>query len=412
MRTVLLTWWGSRPLLHKLLLGFGLVLLLAGGATTVTIDGILRIQSQQTYTDEQLRPSLAAAQDALSVLNLYNSDVGQAIIDRTPSGKDDVTSSHADLAKLIAAVEHLRTLATDDKTRSAIERFDQANVGPKGYETLEEDGLRLRTSGNFEAADAALVAADINPSLKALDDYRSHLQAQVDLGELGSRRSASLFSTLGIIFSLAALFIGFVFATLFSRSLSRSVGSTTRAIGDLVSEDIAALTLILEGLAAGALTGKFASSRSPLKVTGSDEIGALIATYNALAAALGVMAIRYTSATGNLRELIRGVAVTSKSLAAASDQALSAAKQSTAAVGQIAQAVDLVAAGAEDQAAKIADTTVAIEELSRTAEQIAMVAAHQSESIALTTVALQKTRQWDRSTVRARGTTHDGRARG
>jgi methyl-accepting chemotaxis protein len=390
MRTVLLTWWGSRPLLHKLLLGFGLVLLLAGGATTVTIDGILRIQSQQTYTDEQLRPSLAAAQDALSALNLYNSDVGQAIIDRTPSGKDDVTSSHADLVKLTAAIEHLRTLATDDRTKSAIERFDQANAGPKGYETLEEDGLRLRTSDNFESADAALVAADINPSLKALDDYRSHLQAQVDLGELASRRSASLFSTLGIIFSLAALFIGFVFATLFSRSLSRSVGSTTRAISGLVSEDIAELTLILERLAAGDLTGKFASNRSPLKVTGSDEIGALIATYNALAAALGVMAIRYTAATDNLRELIRGVAMTSKSLAAASDQALSAARQSTAAVGQIAQAVDMVAAGAEDQAGKIADATVAIEELSRTAEQIAMVATHQSESIALTTTALQK----------------------
>jgi hypothetical protein len=116
----------------------------------------------------------------------------------------------------------------------------------------------------------------------------------------------------------------------------------------------------------------------------------LIATYNALAAALGVMAIRYTSATDNLRELIRGVAVTSKSLAAAFDQALSAAKQSTEAVGQIAQAVGLVAAGAEDQAGKIADTTVAIEELSRTADQIAMVATHQSESIALTTAALQK----------------------
>jgi hypothetical protein len=125
---------------------------------------------------------------AFEPCSIFIIDVGQAIIDRIPSGKDDVTSSHADLVKLTAAVEHLRTLATDDKTRSAIERFDQANAGPKGYETLEEDGLRLRTSGNFEAADAALVASDINPSLKALDDYRSHLQAQVDLGELASRR--------------------------------------------------------------------------------------------------------------------------------------------------------------------------------------------------------------------------------
>jgi CHASE3 domain sensor protein len=116
----LLTWWGSRPLLHKLLLGFGLVLLLAGGATAVTIYGILQIQSQQAYTDDQLRPPLAAAQDASSVLHRYESDVAQAIIDRTPAGKDDITNSHADLQKLTAAVQRLRTLAIDETTRSAI----------------------------------------------------------------------------------------------------------------------------------------------------------------------------------------------------------------------------------------------------------------------------------------------------
>ena len=105
----MLSRWGSRPLLHKLLLGFGFVLLLAGSATAVTIFGILQIQSQQAYTDDKLRPSLGA-QGASDVLHLYDSDVSQAIIDRTPSGKDDVTNAHADLQKLKAAIQRLRTL--------------------------------------------------------------------------------------------------------------------------------------------------------------------------------------------------------------------------------------------------------------------------------------------------------------
>ena len=50
---------------------------------------------------------------------------------------------------------------------------------------------------------------------------------------------------------------------------------------------------------------------------GDDEIGALVRTYNALAAALTEMAVTYTAATDNLRDLISGVAMTSKSLAAA-----------------------------------------------------------------------------------------------
>jgi methyl-accepting chemotaxis protein len=95
------------------------------------------------------------------------------------------------------------------------------------------------------------------------------------------------------------------------------------------------------------------------------------------------------AATENLRALISGVALTSKSLAAASDEASAAARESSAAVSQIAQAVDLVASGARDQAGKLADTSVAIEELGRTAEQIAQVASHQAESIAVTTAALQ-----------------------
>jgi methyl-accepting chemotaxis protein len=383
-------WWGSRPLLQKLLLGFGLVLLLAGSATAVTIYGILQIQSQQAYTDDQLRPSLTAAQDASSALHLYDSDVAQAIIDRTPGGKEDIANSHADLQALTVASQRLRTLAADDETKNAIDRFDQANSGPKGYQTLQEAGLRLRASNQFEAADAASVTADIKPLVKALADYGSHLQTQVDSGDLASRRSAGFFTTVGTTVAIGALIFGLLFATLFSRRLSRSVGGTTLAIGAVVSEDIAALTQSLKRLAAGDLTGEFASSRSPLKVSGSDEIGALVTTYNTLAAALAEMADQYMAATHNLRDLISGVAMTSKSLADASDKASAAAKQSTTAVDQIALAVDLVASGAQDQAGKIADSMVAIEELSRTAEQIAQVAAHQAESIALTSAALQK----------------------
>jgi methyl-accepting chemotaxis protein len=102
------------------------------------------------------------------------------------------------------------------------------------------------------------------------------------------------------------------------------------------------------------------------------------------------IALQYAATTKNLRDLISVVATNSTSLAAASDEASAAAKQSTAAVAEIAQAIDLVATGAQDQAGTITDTTTAIQGLSRTAEEIAMVATHQAESIASTTAALGK----------------------
>jgi methyl-accepting chemotaxis protein len=170
--------------------------------------------------------------------------------------------------------------------------------------------------------------------------------------------------------------MGFGIATLFSRSVARSVAATSRAIGEIVSEDIAGLAQTLNRLADGDLTARFTSNRGALKIPGNDEIGALIGTYNRLAGALTEIAAKYVAATDSLRVLISGVALTSKPLAAASDEASGAAKQSAAAVDQIAHAVGIVAAGAQDQAAQIADTATAVEELSRTAEQIAMVAGH------------------------------------
>jgi methyl-accepting chemotaxis protein len=157
------------------------------------------------------------------------------------------------------------------------------------------------------------------------DDGRLEVAAATE-----AQRLSALAKTLGIGLAVAALIFGLGIATVISRSISRSVGATTLAISEIVSEDIPALTLTLKRLAAGDLTGRFASSRAALKVIGSDEIGALVVTYNALAAALSEMANQYTTATDNLRDLISGVALTSKSLAAASDEASAAAQQSTA----------------------------------------------------------------------------------
>jgi methyl-accepting chemotaxis protein len=228
------------------------------------------------------------------------------------------------------------------------------------------------------------------PIVADADKLRADITSQVDASRAEERRLGQLAKIVALALAVAALALGFFIATWFSRRVSRAVSATSQAISAMVAEDIAALIVILKGLAAGDLSARFCSSRAPLALTGNDEVGQLVGSCNALAAALGEMAVVYGAATNNLRALIAGISLTGKSLAAASDEASAAAKQSSAAVDQIARAVDVVAAGAQDQAAKIADTATAVEELSRTAEQIASVAAHQADSIALTTKALQR----------------------
>lgn len=179
-------------------------------------------------------------------------------------------------------------------------------------------------------------------------------------------------------------------AIVLGRSMAGRLGRVTNRIRLIVEDDLARLLSAFRELQQGNLSVEFNASAQPIADAGKDEIADLSQSYNALTTGLSECGVTFSATTKGLLELISGVAMTSKSLAAASDQASAAARQSATAVDQIAKAVDLVSLGAQDQASKISDTTVAIEELSRTAEQIAKVAAHQAESIAMTTTALQK----------------------
>lgn len=233
------------------------------------------------------------------------------------------------------------------------------------------------TARRTAALDAAFALYD--SSINAMDDVlQRRLQALV-------RREVTIF---GLAF--IAILVAAALMVITTRSMSGQLVRLAGAIKEIVGEDIAALALSLGHLADGDLTARFASSRTPLQVTGSDEIGELTNSYNALTQALSQIALQYSATTNNLRDLISVVAMSSTSLATASDQASTAATQSTVAIGEIAQAVDLVASGAREQAGTIVETTTAIQGLSRTAEEIAMVATHQAESIAQTTAALNK----------------------
>jgi methyl-accepting chemotaxis protein len=199
-------------------------------------------------------------------------------------------------------------------------------------------------------------------------------------GQVTSMLATAIVSIL-VLVSLA-VFIG--------RSMAGRLGRVTNHIRSVVKDDLARLLDAFGELKEGQLRVEFSASAQPIVDDGKDEIADLARSYNGLATGLSECGVTFSETTQRLRELISGVAMTSKSLAAASDQASAATKQSTTAVEQIAAAIELVSSGAQEQSSQIADTATAIEELSRTAEQIAQVAANQAESIGVTTSAIQK----------------------
>ena len=386
----MLTFWSNCKLGVKLQASFALVMLIFGAALVGVFIANAKVDSLIALQTTTLIPARAAI-NQLKAIGFQTDDEGAYYLlePRPAESKAYLASYRRDLAVFRADLDQITALANSDRQRALIADIHKAVDGPTGWYQGNEEAFGLKGAGKIAAAQRGYVSSP-PPFAAAVDEILVDVRNQSDASYAELHRLQAFSTTLGISLGVVALIIGLLIATLISRSISRSVGATTSAISGIVSEDIAALTLTLKRLADGDLTGRFVSSRAQLKVSGTDEVGALVSTYNALATALSEMANQYTAATDNLRDLISGVAMTSKSLAAASDEASAAAKQSTTAVEQITQSIELVSSGAQDQSSQIADTVTAIEELSRTAEQIAQVAANQAQSIAATTAALQK----------------------
>ncbi len=333
---LVLTFWSNCKLEVKLQAAFALVMLVFIAALAGVFTANARIKMLTSLQATTLVPARSAT-NRLHISGLKADDEGAYyLMDRRPAQSAQYLASYRrDIKEFRSYLERITRLADSGKQRALIADIHKAIDGPDGWLQGNENAFALKAAGKFDEAERSYVASP--PSFDSpVTNLRLDVTDQSNASYVELGRLQSVATTLGVSLGLIAVVLGLVIATLISRSISRSVGATTLAISRIVSEDIAALTLTLKRLAGGDLTGKFASSSTTLEVSGTDEIGALVRTYNELAAALSEMADQYTAATDNLRDLISGVAMTSKSLAAASDEASAAAKQSTTAIEQIA----------------------------------------------------------------------------
>jgi methyl-accepting chemotaxis protein len=286
----------------------------------------------------------------------------------------------AEIQQLPALVDEV---AADCDGMDRITRLDREAV-TTFYFIGSKTGRYARAAEAFRKASEANVQIDAAVAVLAAASSKTAADASAAFGSTLTRLNEVM-----LVASLATVAVTIAITFFLSRRMSKRLGRVSSALAQMATEDFAELSDALDRLAQGDLRASFISKRTRIGDGGSDEIAAVANSYDALAAGLVKMGNHLTTGLGNLRELISGVSLTSKSLAAASDEASAAARQSTVAVDQVAQAVDLVSTGAQAQAGQIADTATAIEELSRTAEQIATVAVNQAEAIMQTTGALQ-----------------------
>ncbi len=202
-----------------------------------------------------------------------------------------------------------------------------------------------------------------------------------------------------LLFFLASLPIAWLFGVWMSRHIANPVDILTRVAVTIADHDLAALSHSMNAIAHGNLNQEIISFRA-VKVENHrmDEIGELAQSFNRMVGHLHVVEEEYLQMTANLQELVGEVTGNimmvnraSKQLAdyagengaAAEEISHSTAgllqgiqeqerivRQSSTALGQLNQDVDMVARGAQEQAGAVQETVIKRDQIRTAIDQI------------------------------------------
>jgi methyl-accepting chemotaxis protein len=281
-----------------------------------------------------------------------------------PSAAGSVAALDALVVERNAITESMFGYADNDRKR-LIETYFGDHAGP--HAAIAQTIARNKTNG-------AKLDAAVGRLLETAD------------GESKSA-SASLYATLdglrkiGLIVGVIAFAASLVAATLISRGFAKRVHDVARAVGTIVSDDLAALSAALHRLANGDLRSGFTRTQRPLGTNGTDAIDDLIRSHDTLVDGLTMIEADLDAALASLRDVVGGVIGAARAVAAGSDESAVAADQAHRAVESIARSAEDIARGAVSQADSIVSASTAIEELARAAQQIALAAHHQTTAL-------------------------------
>ena len=249
---------------------------------------------------------------------------------------------NSDLQKLV-------TMAPDAEIRHQVQLAQQASVP---YEAYFHQAQAEVAKGDSRAAVANILVNNGNASkvftndLMALQQSTSRLMATSSESTVQSAAFSQTTSLLGaIVVILLNVFLVFYFRR--------------------VVAPIPVISRQLKRIAEGDLSGEL------MTVTRIDEIGTLANAMNDMA--------------GQLTQLIRDVADTSEHVAAASEQLMASAEETSRAMEQIASSIQEVSEGANQQMTTTSEGVTAMEGIAANLQQVADTTVQVSESSVATT---------------------------
>jgi methyl-accepting chemotaxis protein len=380
-----MTWVTDRSVRTKLLLGFGVVIVIfssVAGATLVAFNQVSADMHQLT-AKELAAQNLAGGMEK----SFYQLDGALNMYLLTQKGSpvqaDAFKSYQAGLADYLEGRHSLDGLLASDELAAA-KRLDQSFAS---YQTFVSKMQQAYAAGDIDTAIQAMTVDnnDVSNSLAEQFTALQHKQA-TDAESVQEGLAATLASSqrLVLVLSAIAAILGLAIALFLARGIASTVRQVQLTIASLADNCATWLSEGLEAFALGDLTIDVHSGTPAMASYGRDELGQTADATNRLRDRIVACIESYQQARGGMGDLVGEVQASANALAGTSAQMGSAAAQTGSAVQQVTMAVQNVASGAQQTSRSAQETTAAVSQLSRVIDGIAHGATDQARQVQTT----------------------------
>ncbi|HVA88274.1 MAG TPA: methyl-accepting chemotaxis protein [Chloroflexota bacterium] len=383
----------------KLMLGFGIVLLLMA----LTLGADITASSQQSSLSDRLVhhlfPARIAARDIVTWVRSADDDGAWYVMTTHPDQAAALMQVYtSDVAQVASRVAQATALADTDGQRQALQSFAAFWSGSNGYLAGNDQAFALKQHGHATAAQALYVGVPFVPSLQAAQVYINIVETEIAKANADESAAAHLVLVLSVGLGLAALVLGAAIAFLIARAISRPLGRLSAAAVRLSAGDMAVDALLPPssrdevGQLAAAFRAMVSYQQAVITVAQAVAAGDLTRTLapqgeaDALGHAISTM-------VDNLRALVGQVARSAEEVTAGAGQLAQTTEQLGQASTQIARAIEEVARGASDQSRGAGDALAQMTELGGAAARVAAGAAVQATALDTVVRAVDALRQ-------------------
>jgi methyl-accepting chemotaxis protein len=380
-------WFSGLRLRWKLLVSFGALLLMLGGAggwgawqlhrQDLAYSRLLKGEALGATVAQEMRAGLLLQVQALKNTLLRGEDPKQ--FERYAAEFDARAN---DLRGLRAKLDTLDLQATPEE-REALQKFDAGWAGYVAAWSKAKEAYGGPGGGKAKDADAVMSGKD-RDAVASLDALAESLVARSDAARAALATEAERTKAVVLAVLVVAVVLGLGAALLVAQDLAGALAQMTGAAESLAVGDIDQRVDLERrdelGQLASAFRSMIAYQREMAEVAGALAAGDLSRTVRP-AGEKDVLGHAFKEMNASLREVIGQVKLSAEGVADSSGQLGVAASETSGVVQQVAQAMHSVAGGAQGASDTVHATSEAITQLGQAIDGIARGASEQARQV-------------------------------